>query len=94
MLGEASEGAAVAIAGAGQETVVTAREKAAMGHKIALKRIDAGEPVYKFGIAIGLATRQIEPGDWVHLHNCRSCFDERSGSLDLYTGVPKGAGNE
>jgi hypothetical protein len=94
LLDEAFEGSAVAIAGSSSETVLAAREKIGMGHKIALKRIDEGKAIYKYGVAIGLAIRRIEPGDWVHLHNCRSNFDERSGSLDLYTGVPKGAENE
>jgi altronate dehydratase small subunit len=33
--------------------------------------------------------RRIEPGDWVHLHNCRSQLDERSGSFDIHTGAPE-----
>jgi altronate dehydratase small subunit len=94
LLDEAFEGSVVAIAGSSDETVLAAREKVGMGHKIALKRIDEGKPIYKYGVAIGMAIQQIETGDWVHLHNCRSNFDERSGSLDLYTGVPKGAENE
>jgi hypothetical protein len=94
LLDEAFEGSAVAIAGSSDETVLAAREKVGMGHKIALNRIDEGKPIYKYGVAIGMAIQQIETGDWVHLHNCRSNFDERSGSLDLYTGVPKGAENE
>jgi altronate dehydratase small subunit len=94
LLGEASEGSAVSIAGPSKESVLAAREKVGMGHKIALNRIDEGKPIYKYGVAIGMAIHRIEPGDWVHLHNCRSNFDERSSSLDLYTGVPKGAENE
>ncbi|MBD3376315.1 hydrolase [candidate division KSB1 bacterium] len=58
------------------------------GHKVALKDIDAGDPVVKFGIPIGHATRPIQKGQWVHLHNCASNFDEKSQTLDLQTGAP------
>jgi hypothetical protein len=40
-----------------------------MGHKVALGAIRTGEPVIKFGAVIGHATKDIAPGDHVHLHN-------------------------
>ena len=39
------------------------------GHKIARATIQPGEPILKWGQAIGFATRLIEPGLWVHSHN-------------------------
>ncbi len=39
------------------------------GHKLALRAIDAGEPVHKFGYPIGRATRPIRAGEHVHQHN-------------------------
>lgn len=42
------------------------------GHKFALSRIERGQAVYKYGEVIGRATADIEAGDWVHTHNCRS----------------------
>jgi altronate hydrolase len=42
----------------------------APGHKVAIKRIEAGEPVLKYGQVIGYASRLIEPGSHVHEHNC------------------------
>jgi altronate dehydratase small subunit len=87
-LGDAAEGAAVLIVGPGAKSQLTAREKIAMGHKIALSPIGEGETVTKFGVVIGVAMRRIETGEWVHLHNCRSQLDERSGSFDLKTGAP------
>lgn len=39
------------------------------GHKIALVAIGAGQPVVKYGVAIGKATQEIAPGCHVHLHN-------------------------
>lgn len=40
-----------------------------LGHKIAIVRIPRGQPVVKYGQTIGVATENIEPGDWVHTHN-------------------------
>jgi len=41
------------------------------GHKVALKSMVTGEPVLKYGVAIGVATQNITQGDHVHVHNCR-----------------------
>lgn len=62
-------------------------ETIALGHKVALVDIPAGQPIVKFGIAIGQATRNIRSGEWVHLHNCSSNFDQRSQTLDVHTGA-------
>lgn len=40
------------------------------GHKVALAPIRKGEPVIKYGVAIGRATRDIAAGEHVHVHNC------------------------
>ncbi len=45
------------------------RAQVPAGHKIAARRIAAGEPVRKFDTVIGSAARDIEPGDYVHTHN-------------------------
>jgi len=39
------------------------------GHKIAVRRIEAGKPVKRYDQIIGFATRPIAPGDHVHVHN-------------------------
>jgi altronate dehydratase small subunit len=91
LLGDAPAGAIVPIVGPGTQLQLTTREKITMGHKIALAAIAEGESITKFGVVIGIATRRIEPGEWVHLHNCRSQLDERSGSFDLETGAPPAA---
>ncbi len=39
------------------------------GHKVALRRVAAGEPVRRYGQVIGFATTGIEPGHHVHVHN-------------------------
>ncbi len=48
---------------------VTLRGPVKLGHKIAVQRIPKGVRVVKYGQAIGVATENIEPGDWVHTHN-------------------------
>jgi altronate dehydratase small subunit len=60
-----------------------------LGHKVALSSIAAGAPVVKYGITIGTATRPILAGEWVHLHNCQSCYDERSSELNIETSSRK-----
>lgn len=45
------------------------------GHKIALRPIAAGERVIKYGEPIGVATRNVARGEWVHVHNLRSALD-------------------
>ena len=57
------------------------------GHKVALRWLDEGEAVVKYGIIIGEAMRPIGAGEWVHLHNCRSRYDAGSSSLNLETGA-------
>ena len=42
------------------------------GHKIAVKGIRKGDQVLKYGQVIGNATRDIGPGDHVHVHNVMS----------------------
>lgn len=49
--------------------LVTAREPVAFAFKIAVRPIDIGTPVIKYGDVIGLATARIEAGDLVHVHN-------------------------
>lgn len=58
---------------------VTTAQAVPKGHKVALRAIDAGAPVYKFGFPIGRATRAIAPGDHVHTHNVATAL-ETSGT--------------
>ncbi|MCO5297124.1 MAG: UxaA family hydrolase [Fimbriimonadaceae bacterium] len=62
-------------------------EAVKLGHKVALAPIPRGRPVVKFGVPIGVAGADIEPGQWVHLHNLVSALDARSQTLDLHTGA-------
>jgi altronate dehydratase small subunit len=55
-----------------EERRVTLAAPIGFGHKLALTPIAAGDPVVKYGAAIGRATQAIAPGDHVHLHNLES----------------------
>jgi hypothetical protein len=78
----------VQVVGAGAAAEICAAAAIRVGHKVALGRIEAGQPIIKHGQRIGHATHPIEPGQWVHLHNCASDYDERSATLDRQTGAP------
>jgi altronate hydrolase len=45
-------------------------ERIPRGHKLATLRLETGTPIRKFGQIIGSAAKPIEPGQWVHEHNC------------------------
>jgi altronate dehydratase len=47
-------------------------EKIPFGHKIAIVDIKKDEKVVKYGEVIGVATRSMRLGDWVHTHNVES----------------------
>jgi len=71
-----------------EQLEITALEPISAGHKIALGEIAAGESILKYGFPIGRAGRKLTGGEWVHLHNMVSNYDERSSTLDLETGAP------
>ena len=50
-----------------------------MGHKFALKDMDEGEAVIKYGEAIGQCTTRISRGEHVHVHNVVSHPREGGG---------------
>jgi len=54
--------------------VLTAVSDVALGHKIARRLIPRNSPVIKYGMSIGSSTSEIQPGEWVHLHNIRSDY--------------------
>ena len=86
LLADASPGV-VPIRGKAELSEIRLTEPIKVGHKVALRAIADGEAVVKYGVIIGVATRPIAPGEWVHLHNCRSLCDELSSSLDHETGA-------
>ena len=52
---------------------VQAAEAIPVGHKMAIRDIDPGENIIKYGEVIGRATQPIQKGKHVHVHNLESC---------------------
>ncbi|HEY3378920.1 MAG TPA: altronate dehydratase family protein [Armatimonadota bacterium] len=55
---------------------VVLRDAVRKGHKLALRAIDAGAPVVKYGAPIGHATQAIPAGSHVHVHNLATNLGE------------------
>ena len=51
------------------------------GHKIAMRPIEAGERVTKYGQTIGFATEAIPAGAWVHSHNLSAGAFDRDHAI-------------
>lgn len=64
-------GEPVRITGVQNGASLVALEEVPSGHKIALRDIEKGEHILKYGEVIGAATEDIPAGSWVHVHNCR-----------------------
>ena len=45
-----------------------------LGHKVAVQDIAAGETILKYNCPIGVATRAIAAGEYVHTHNVASSY--------------------
>jgi hypothetical protein len=54
--------------------IVVTRENIPLGFKIAGCDIATDQPVIKYGVSIGSATRDIVLGELVHLHNMKSDY--------------------
>jgi SAF domain len=67
---------------------ITLVEPVPRGHKVALCEIGAGDPVVKFGNAIGHASARIAEGAHVHTHNVASA----RGRGDIAGPAPASAG--
>ena len=63
-------GVGEAVHASGAELVIV--EPIPRGHKVALRAIRCGEPIVKYGSAIGLATMDVAAGAHVHVHNVAS----------------------
>jgi (2R)-sulfolactate sulfo-lyase subunit alpha len=51
---------------------VAVRSGIPLGHKVSLVDVHAGADVIEYGVRIGIATKDIGRGDYVHTHNLRS----------------------
>ncbi|GBU09356.1 hypothetical protein AwWohl_04940 [Gammaproteobacteria bacterium] len=55
---------------------ITIFNKIHFEHKFALHKINKGEMVIKYGVPIGIAYKEIEKGEHVHLHNLKTLQSE------------------
>ncbi len=62
-------GTKVSVEVQGRIEKVTLMSDVPMGHKFALKDMDEGEAVIKYGESIGQSTARINRGEHVHVHN-------------------------
>ncbi len=70
--GRKSEDVECAIEGKSETTHVTLVEDIPANHKFARVDIKAGQPIIKYGLSIGKASRDIRRGQYVHVHNIES----------------------
>ncbi len=67
--GQAVEGAAL---DDGRQLHVTASHAIPLGHKIALRDLQVGDTVIKYGEDIGKVVANIRAGEHVHVHNLKT----------------------
>lgn len=68
-LDEIPQGAAITVVCKEQEFHITLEQNIEFGHKFAVKPIHCDDDIIKYGEVIGIAVKNIEPGEHVHVHN-------------------------
>lgn len=68
-----------------EDEKITLLEDINRGHKIAIKNINKGENIVKYGLPIGYALEDIKIGSWVHTHNTKTNLKD----LNTYSYTPK-----
>jgi len=63
------QGTSVHLETEGSSLDIVLRQTISLGHKFALKDLEPGEPIIKYGETIGRATRKIVKGEHTHIHN-------------------------
>ena len=71
-LADIAVGDHVVVRGEGENAGVVARQPIPFGHKIALRAIEHGEEVRKYGEIIGRATERIGRVEHAHIYNIES----------------------
>ena len=74
LIGPGSKGDAVecTVEGRSETSTVTLLDDLPSNHKFAPVDIKAGDPIIKYGLSIGRASRDIQKGQYVHVHNMES----------------------
>lgn len=71
-------GETVRVGGSGSHQQVELRQDIALCHKFALSPMASGDVITKYGESIGRASRDIAPGEHVHVHNLASMRARRA----------------
>ncbi len=81
LTGDVAKSEAVEVLSPDGKVILKAKplEDIAFGHKLSLRRIRKGEEIIKYGEVIGVASRAIPAGEWVHTHNVDSARLKTSG---------------
>jgi len=58
------------------DKIIIINQEIQMGHKFALDDIKEGDLIKKYGEVIGIATKNIKRGHWIHTHNIKSHYLE------------------
>ncbi|MBD3195577.1 MAG: D-galactarate dehydratase [Candidatus Lokiarchaeota archaeon] len=59
-----------------KKSLIKINHEIPLGHKFALSDIKKGDIIRKYGQIIGIATKDISIGDWIHTHNITSHYLE------------------
>ncbi len=76
------------LAGVQDSCGLTVGERIPQSHKVALKRIEPGEPILRYGQTIGRANREIEAGFWVREEYLDLPAAPKLAEMPLATAVP------
>ena len=71
-LSDIEAGTLVRVKVGGQAIELIVNQAIPFGHKFAIKNIEEGQSVYKYGEVIGRAIEPIKVGQHVHIHNLES----------------------
>jgi len=72
VLDDVEENEVIKVKGLGDSVEIISLNKIDLAHKIAIKRIPRGHPIFKYGEVIGISMTDIEVGSHVHIHNIYS----------------------
>jgi len=71
-LSERKAGEVVTVGLSGETRRITLLDDIPFAHKFSLADIGMGETIIKYGEVMGMASKPIQTGQWVHVHNVES----------------------
>ena len=79
-------GSEITIDLSGRMQTIRVLEDIPFAHKFAIRDIGRGEAIVKYGEVIGIATADIQQGQYVHVHNLESCRGRGDHPADTQEG--------